>query len=589
MMTQKKRMLIITLVVLAIISIVLAGIAFAMMKTDLFKTDEQLFYKYFLQNGEIGNLIGYNQIDSVMQKIENNSYKNSGEITFEWDRMQDEGFLNKPKIQFEGKTDLNGGKKSQLISFLNNDKKYFELKFLKTDNRYALKSDEVVTKYVGIENKDLQDFIKKITGTNQGGKINHIAFPNVKALEKLSKEDKKELNTLYKNVLKEYIPKEQYQTKKGVILQLDGQSIVTNQYSVSVTKAQFNNFMICLLETIKQNDTSMELLNKVLDHSVQQDALEELIDEWINDLKKEEDSEEQAISIDVFEKDKNVLLTKINVADTTFSLQNEEKEESYVMILKIEANQDEYQKLEVEKVKNNLEYNIAFHEYSDQKEVSKTVCKLEISKPEEDKIETFFIIGRNDGNQTIKMNYINKKEFDSNLEFEQLDANNSVMLNNYSQEGMQKLFTSILNRLSQLFIERVNSMGVSEGILFNSDVSINNEKNFLEQILNSNIQKNNQFNQQFINSFNNKFEIYNTLELGEKTIKGLLRAIYEHNLSCEDDEKVSLQIDGVDFGYLDLAKNEEATDTLKQNNFAYQMSFIYNEETKLIKSVQLNR
>ena len=72
-MPRKKRILIITISIILVISVIVGIFIFLLLKTDLLKTKEELFSKYFVQNFQILDALSLDnkEIDNT---LENNKY-----------------------------------------------------------------------------------------------------------------------------------------------------------------------------------------------------------------------------------------------------------------------------------------------------------------------------------------------------------------------------------------------------------------------------------------------------------------------------------------------------------------------------------
>ena len=103
MITKKKKILIIVLIVLVILSIMVISFSLLYIQTDLFKTDEQLFYKYISKNAEVINLYDKEWFEKYNEKIKEVPYSNNGEISFKLESSNDTEkakALNNLKINF---------------------------------------------------------------------------------------------------------------------------------------------------------------------------------------------------------------------------------------------------------------------------------------------------------------------------------------------------------------------------------------------------------------------------------------------------------------------------------------------------------
>ena len=82
MMGRKKRNLIIVLSIITGLILIIGGILIYLnIATDIFKSPDGVFYKYLYQNGSIADVFDTELLDRYYQRIENNAYNGTGEIT----------------------------------------------------------------------------------------------------------------------------------------------------------------------------------------------------------------------------------------------------------------------------------------------------------------------------------------------------------------------------------------------------------------------------------------------------------------------------------------------------------------------------
>ena len=91
MMGRKKRILIIVLSVIVVLALIIGGVfAYLNYATDLLKSDEELFYKYAYQNASIFSVVDTNLLDRYYQKLNNNQYQDTTEISLKTGILEEE-------------------------------------------------------------------------------------------------------------------------------------------------------------------------------------------------------------------------------------------------------------------------------------------------------------------------------------------------------------------------------------------------------------------------------------------------------------------------------------------------------------------
>ena len=150
---RKKGIIIGIVVAIVIILIAIAGILLVM-KTDLFKSNKTLFWKY-MENGIGSTKITPNtQLEEIEKLKIQSPYTIKGELTLNSTDEQINKTLEKLKLSVNSETDKsnNYSHTNAKINFA--DTSIFNIDYANTDNIYALKSDEIVTVYLWIRNEN---------------------------------------------------------------------------------------------------------------------------------------------------------------------------------------------------------------------------------------------------------------------------------------------------------------------------------------------------------------------------------------------------------------------------------------------------
>ena len=114
MMGRKKRILIIVLSIIVVLALIIGGVlAYLNYATDMFKSDEELFYKYAYQNASIFSVVDTNLLDRYYQKLNNNKYQDTAEISVQTGILEE-------ATQIQPETITNGNTEQQVNQPVNN-------------------------------------------------------------------------------------------------------------------------------------------------------------------------------------------------------------------------------------------------------------------------------------------------------------------------------------------------------------------------------------------------------------------------------------------------------------------------------------
>lgn len=327
-MKKSRTGLIITISIIAGIIIILGTLAILYFVTDLFKGDQELFFKYLAKNVNV--IEDYFEDPNKLTKDAIRSDKHTTKTDIGFDLVSsDQTIANQtipPRnftIQYVGQADPQNNMDSSeaTIKFLTKD--LFNVKYAHNQDLYALTSAEIINGgvYLAVDNNNLKELAKKVDIADLSNIPNRIEKIDVNALLNVSEEDKKYLQNTYMQIINSEISKDNYTRKKDVTIQIDTKEIQTNCYTLKLTSTEYKKVLVAVLNNLKQDDKTLNLLlGKITMVDSQTDitlqTLKTNIDSRINQITN--DQTIGGVSISVYEKDGQLVRTQIEK-------QNEEK------------------------------------------------------------------------------------------------------------------------------------------------------------------------------------------------------------------------------------------------------------------------
>lgn len=315
MRNKSKLIIAISVIVVIVIAIVIGLLLF--LKTDIFKSNQELFFRYALQNGEmLEDFIVHSQ-NEVLDNIKKTEHTTNTNFNFSL-VSNDPQIANQTiparnfSMNYSKKADPANNKVSSetTINFLTRE--LFKLKYIQDGNLYALQSDEVVNKYLAFNNSNLKGLAQKFELEDISRIPNQIEKIDFKELLKLRDEEKEYLYTKYTNVINKNVPKERYKKQNDVTINIDNSNVVTNAYTLELTKQEWTNLIISILQEVGQDNGTLNiLLQKVtlINRDISLDSLKTMIQNEITKL--EQTSKMGSVKVLVYEKDKQLVKTVI--------------------------------------------------------------------------------------------------------------------------------------------------------------------------------------------------------------------------------------------------------------------------------------
>ncbi len=254
-MKQKNVWLAISIIFAVLV--ILAGLYFA---TDLFKSPEQLFYSKLAESRKMLGMTNYDETIKQLQQVEQASTEVAGEITAkitsnEEDAKQIADVLAKGKIKYNVKTVGPEQKEQTDITLNYNQKDIVTCNFRKEKEQYGIKIAEAYDKYISVENNNLKALFQKL-GMDASQIPNRIETIDYKELFSIDKEMRNHIKDTYTRILQETIPSECYTIEQDT----SASDSATKLYKLTITEEQLKNTIIKILETLKTDDMTLDLI-----------------------------------------------------------------------------------------------------------------------------------------------------------------------------------------------------------------------------------------------------------------------------------------------------------------------------------------
>ena len=473
MMGRKKRILIITLSIITVLILIIGGVLIYLnCATDTFKSTQELFYKYLYQNGDIADVFDTNLLDRYYQKIENNAYNGKGELTIktgntdgtESDTKQFDDFINKTKIEYNTKSNLTENKAETEAKIIYDNKEQFKMNFARNDNNYAVKSDEVVYKYLLLRNENLREVYTKLGIENIDKIPNQFEKIDYNIYKDMKPEDKGRILSTYQNVLNKEILSNHY-TKQKIPMQINGKEMKGNVYTLTLTEEELSSLKIKLLETLMTDELTLKYVVQFLQldgsYTIK---IKQAIQEEIDDLKREQIQDNGFIKIMVYECNMKLINTRIETKEYNYTIDNKYSEGNQKVELIKSSNDGNniVTKINIERITSDAKNSFKIEQVSTTGETitDKNTLIIEIKgNIERDNLEVNVTLENLIGNKSNIINYNNKKEFTNNVEVVNLTNDNSVILNDMTLEEIDSLYKSVVERIQYLYAEKLKAIG----------------------------------------------------------------------------------------------------------------------------------
>ena len=484
---KNKKGLIIGIIAVFVIAIILVVLYFV---TDIFKTNKQLFYKYISKAQMMDNNLT-KMYTETNKKINENSYSSIGQLEF----------LSLMENSETGSTDTqniftikSNGLENALLkqsykdfTLSTNNQNILTLRYIRDDNTYALGADNILAKYVGIENTNLKDLFNKL-GVEDVSAIPDTISNNYEELFKIDKETLTTLGKTYLSVLNNYIPENNFYKASNE----DG----TETIGLTLTEQETANLISAILKTAKDDAL---FLNLVIDKAQLlgytnitaqniQDEIQKVLDENADTIYN---TTPDFIKLSLIKKGKQLIGIELEINQLVERKQyvegaSAESIEELPTTTITENNKYNYKidlsepnKIVFATMENDIETNVLTYTYNyDENNINMDLEIENVKNEQTEETEKIHIQFQLTGYQTEhivkkcvvdlpsddELNYqitlSNEITLSQDVQIEKLTTENSIKLNNMTAEEIKQFFTALTNRVITLYGENINSLSL---------------------------------------------------------------------------------------------------------------------------------
>ena len=479
--TKKKIKIVIPLPVLISMIIIAIVIIIVCLRINTSQSNEELFWKNFSQIDDITEIISNDKLDIQDNFKQTNTYTSNGNISFMF--AQGEGISKQFNISTSSRYDLNLNRTYSEAILKNGELDVLKISYINSEDIYGVKCDEILDKYVGIQNSNLTEFAKNYGIENFPDRINKDEYINILKLDDMQKQH---IANTYLPIIKSYINPENY-TKTNEIIEINGTSYETNAYKIELSKDVISAILTECLNTLKSDTETLTLIGEKIskiDYGVgykEQTNLIQKIDELTENLQIQD-----KLTIIVYENNEINIKTNINFG-SKFNLVYEKIGNNYNLSVDI-SNQTTTQEEngEVIDLMDIAENSVITMRILINKNITENITTNIIKIiPDinnlEDNIEITINLG-NVKNNNITNDYsltFNKKEnekkitttinynniitkADSVERIEELLNSNTIVANNYNAEQFKLFIKTWLNMFKDKISEKMTILGLEE-------------------------------------------------------------------------------------------------------------------------------
>lgn len=565
-MNQKKNTKILLILIIIIVIIILAGVGILVFATDIFKSDKEMFFKYMADIGDSKKGFIDDGLKQYFEKKNNTPYNDEGEfsvnISSDNEQKKFEN-VNNFNISFSGQVDTANSKAAQNNSLNYSNDVKFPINYKQIENKIGLQTKYVGSKFVAIETEKLNKFSEDLDDVESYGEM----VDKLQKMEKveLTEDEKSHIKDTYITVINQQLEKDKFSKVKESDM---------SGYKLSLTGTDLQNVLVKLLETLKNDQTTVDKLNEYL--KIQKNSAKitaSQIDDAIKSIKDDTDFSDKNFEIAVYQKNRDVCKLVIETTEGTIAIEKKIEGNQQNIVVSYEMKEDKKSKISFSANFENLE---SLQNIKENYELIMSLPEVAESSTTTD-VDSKVVV--------YKYNFSNDVNFTDSATVEDFSSDNSLMLTDYDSDQISSFLNAVVERISEVNEQQMGQLGLeaSENPIVNIIPSIGlylGNMNVLNQV-NSNM------SEAEINNFNQKFEAYESTNLKGVTVKGLLSTISLNNQS----EETSNEIKEINYNGEEYEASEQNITLIKgeiDTEKSYRVEFEKDQDTGLIYRAVIN-
>lgn len=616
-MRSKNKIIIIVIVIIMLLTLAGGAFAYIYFGTGLFNNPKENFYTYLLQNEKVISTLAEEEFRAYNTKTRQVPYTNNSQLSFNYSQSgsNELNFINDITVVTQGKTNYAENKEYKNFDIQYKAESLFDFKYLKTNDKYGLLSNEVTNKYVAVENKNLKELFTKMGYTQEELQEIPDSFeiPDYSQFLNLTDNEKNTIMNKYMNIILENVPDEQYKKNDKSTINVFNVDHSVNSYEMQLTQKQLYQLGKTLLETLKVDMQMLNIIKSNMDlngiTSIEIEDIQNRIQVYIDDIISKQSllTDNIAFRIVVYESKGQTIRTEIIIQNDKTTIDLLQTDTSITANINYSAfgvnNYDPIVTISSKKEKVNNEIKVTVEVKALDDELGTVQMAFSgniIGGIEENNIEEKYEVTLIFGGVNFSVKYNNKMAYDTNLQVEEINKDNAGILNEYSSNTLIVLINGITERLQEILQEKLEVIGIStqsilsdplmQNILKSIEVNINvseQDKNQISNIENQ-VSGLTELEETARQMFNNKFEVYKGSQKGTN-VKALITAIKVSNADTSKSIKIGIKLNENDM--LPEILTEEVLNNLVTQIEAtkdYQVDFEYEESTKYIKKAVIS-
>lgn len=438
---MKKKILLALLVVIILLGI---GGAYAYFATDAFKSDKEMFFSYI--SSDICSNLKDEKLEEYIKKQETTAYTNKGDVSI---NVSGDNSLTSTvngalqtlkdgKITLEGKTDNSRKMAEQTMTVELEQGINVPIKIKRDEDVLGIQSNLLNTKFIAVRNQNLKALLEKF-GINSDEIPDKIDFNE----GQLTQEEIDNLKNKCISILHDNLDDTSFSKEK-----VDGQTVI----KLNTSNKHCQEILVKILETLRDD----EIVLKKMSGTLSEKDFKQRINTEIDKIKDTEVDDNSMLEIKLYIKTRKVKKVEMSIDGNNESkifvkLENSDRQ----MLINVYENDNLVGDLSVLKQASgdDLTYTVNASLTSEGEESVSLDFKIQykniatLDDVEENYEINVSSVDSSSKKVNLSLDYKNLKSFATDIEIEEINSNNSIILNDATDDELDDLLMTIYSNL----------------------------------------------------------------------------------------------------------------------------------------------
>lgn len=434
---MKKKIISIIIVIL----LILAGVCiFLYLKTDMFKSNQQLFWNYAIKNNEVADLFNNDSVKEIKNKKINNAYKINSKLDINTD--SDEYSVN----AITNSKNLNDI--FTQVEFTKNSENIVDFNLVKKNNVVGLKMDELANGYITLKNSDLKSLAEKIGLENTNSFPDNINWGTYVDILEIQQDDVEYISNKYMKLIINDTNKKNYEKSGSAGIKINDKIHTATTYKMTITENESKKILSDVFNELSKDSRTLNIISSKLkmlnlpSEYTQINYLSEKFTKIKSNIDSLETTDDELLEITVYAEKSKLIQTDIKVKDERIIKIVYDKENNKIDLKQELLNDNITNKfvLSISDVLNKIVSN-----------VDEMIIDNHVSEDKKTMTTKVNVICKN--NITISYNSTTEITNDI-LTSNDYEESKKIILNDLTKEQLQRLYNAVINNIKGIYQDK---------------------------------------------------------------------------------------------------------------------------------------